>query len=319
MHTTTAPSASTIPEVDGSRQDGLTEAQAEAFREYGALVIRDAVCGAELASLQAETLALVERARAGWEDRDVLYGTHPETGERVPCRIDYVVQRGAACKALLAHPLILRAVERLQGRGFIPTWDALVFKNEGAGLPVGWHVDAASDCTEADTDGRQEHPIFNVDLYLDRADRSNCVWAIPGSNRWSHARRLALCDAMRDEGGFRIPAEAVPIPMEPGDLLLHDICVLHGSPATRGPLRRVIYYEYRPCDLEFRLGPHRPEYIPVKQRIMRACLRDRATMPYAAGERPYMYAPEAPFVAPELTPGETPPSYRVPHDEFWRR
>jgi hypothetical protein len=304
-----------FPHVDPT-QDGISEAQAAFFRDHGLLVIRGLLSGLELSRLQAEMLALVARARAGWDHGDVLYGEHPETGERVPCRVEYVVDKSAAARALLAHPFILRSVERLQGPGFIPTWDAMVFKNAGAGLPVSWHVDAATDCTEADPDGRQATPIFNVDIYLDRADRSNCVWAVPGSNRWSPERRMALCRELNGLGSFHLPHGAVPVPMEPGDVLIHDICVLHGSPATRGPLRRVIYYEYRPCDLERRLGPHTPDYIPLKQRVLRACQRERAAMPYAASERPYPYLETS---EAQLEANGTPVCYRIPHQEHWRR
>lgn len=316
--TTQAAPAFAFPHVDAAHQDGISEAQAAFYRDHGLLVIRNLLGAEELARLQAETGALVERARAGWDDPDVGYGRHPETGEQVPSRIEYVVSRSAAARALLAHPFILRSVERLQGRSFIPTWDALVFKNEGAGLPVPWHVDAATDCTEAGPDGRQAQPIFNVDFYLDRADRSSCVWGIPGSNRWSREHRARVNEELNAGGGFRTPAEAVPVSMEPGDVLLHDITVLHGSPATRGPLRRVIYYEYRPCELERRLGPHRPDYIPVKQRVLLACMRDRAAAPYAAGERPYRYAPEASFAVPQPVDGGAIDSYRVPHGTYWR-
>src|SRR3990172_8255875 len=58
--------------------------------------------------------------------------------------------------------------------------------------------------------------------------------------------------------------------------LLHDILLLHGSPASSSGLRRVVYYEFRPAQAELPLGPPVPAYIRAKQRVLLACLRDRA-------------------------------------------
>jgi hypothetical protein len=63
--------------------------------------------------------------------------------------------------------------------------------------------------------------------------------------------------------------------MHPGDVIIHNILVLHGSPAAQSHLRRVIYYEFRPAEVELAIGPHTPEYIPLKQHLLLACLRDR--------------------------------------------
>ena len=61
-----------------------------------------------------------------------------------------------------------------------------------------------------------------------------------------------------------------------GDVLFHSILVLHGSPAARSQLRRVVYYEFRPAEVEQAHGPHVPQYIPTKQKVLLACLRHRA-------------------------------------------
>ena len=124
----------------------------------------------------------MERAAASRvPDPDFQYQRHPATGAEVPYRIEYVADKAPACRALLAHPFVLRSVEALQGPDFIPTWDSMVFKLAGAGAAIAWHRDAELDQCEP---GR---PIFNVDVYLDASDATNCMWAIPGSNQWSDA------------------------------------------------------------------------------------------------------------------------------------
>jgi ectoine hydroxylase-related dioxygenase (phytanoyl-CoA dioxygenase family) len=107
--------------------------------------------------------------------------------------------------------------------------------------------------------------------------------------------------------------------MEPGDVLLHNILVLHGSPENRSDhLRRVVYYEFRAAHVEEAIGPHVPEYIPLKQKVLLASIARRGQAPYAVGETPYQYRPPAPYDTVTLADGEEPPTYRYPHGDYWR-
>jgi ectoine hydroxylase-related dioxygenase (phytanoyl-CoA dioxygenase family) len=299
-----------IPEVDAAGRAVISGAEADAFRAAGAMVVRGLLAADELAALRAQTLALVERAAAERvRDGDWRYKRHAPSGREVPFRIEYVVDKLPACRALLGHPFVLRSVERLQGRDFIPTWDSIVFKLAGAGAEIEWHRDAGTHQCDPGV------PIFNVDFYLDGSDAANCVWAIPGSSAWSDARAEAE-SARRNAEGFATEG-AVPLPLRPGDALFHDILLVHGSPAAESGLRRVLYYEFRPADVERRRGPHTPDYIPEKQRVLLACLADRAAAPWARGERPFRYRPSAAFPPPAAASGAL-ASYRVAHDEHWR-
>jgi ectoine hydroxylase-related dioxygenase (phytanoyl-CoA dioxygenase family) len=301
-----------VPEFDASRAEVIDDATAQAFRESGLLVLRRLLSPAELAALQRDTLGLVERAAAGRvRELDWLYRTHPETGREVPFRVEYVVDKTPSGKALLGHPFVLRSVEKLQGRDFLPTWDSLVFKLAGEGAAIEWHRDADRRCNLPGT------PIFNVDFHLDPSDETNCVWALPGSSQWSEPEAAAELERRNRGGGFASDG-AVSVPLEAGDALLHDILLVHGSPASRSGLRRVVYYEFRPARAELRLGPHVPAYIPAKQRVLLACLRHRAATPWAHGETPFVYRPSAEFAPPPLAEGETLATYRYPHHEYWR-
>ncbi|MBA2481474.1 MAG: phytanoyl-CoA dioxygenase family protein [Planctomycetes bacterium] len=301
----------TFPLVDAATQDCITAEQAEFFKDNGLLVIRNLIAAPELERLRRETQTLVDRAVAGCEDPDYAYKEHESSGKRVPYRVEYVVDKLPSCRALAGHPFVLRSVERLQGRNFIPTWDSMVFKNAGAGTGIPWHRDSGDGCGASD----RERPIFNVDMYLDHSDRTNCVWGIPGSNRWSEARAFDTIARLND-GGFRTEG-AVAIEMQPGDALLHNILALHGSAPAQSHLRRVLYFEYRAGETESAHGPHTPEYIPAKQQVLLACLRDRAQAPYARGERPFAYRPDGAF-AVGADAHATPASYRYPHQQYWR-
>lgn len=306
------PQTDPFPYIDASRQECISDEQARFFLENGLLVIRNVLRGQELRDLQEQLGELVAQARSERVNHpDFAYAEHPETKQTVPYRIEYVVDKTPAGKVLMGHPFILRTVEKLQTADFIPTWDAVVFKAPGAGAAVPWHRDAGTQCTDS-------LPIFNVDFYLDEADLTNCVWGILGSNKWSDAQATARINAL-NQGGFNKPDDAFPIPMQPGDVLLHNILVLHGSPPTRSNLRRVVYYEFRPIRTELALGPHVPTYIPIKQRLLLHCLKHRAASPVSRGEKPFTYKPSQAYSQPAVTDGEELSTYRYPHDKFWRR
>jgi ectoine hydroxylase-related dioxygenase (phytanoyl-CoA dioxygenase family) len=305
---------SAFPYIDAATQDCITDEQAQFFRDNGLLVIRNVLRGEELAAMQRETQMLVDKAVAGTDEPDYAYKTHEITGKRVPFRIEYIIDKTTAGKALLGNPFILHSVEKLQGPNFIPTWDAMVFKNEGAGVAIPWHRDAGTVQSREDF-----APIFNVDFYLDPADLTNCLWGILGTTGWSQEQANARIAELNDGGVFQTPPEAVPIPMQPGDVILHNILALHGSPAAQSKLRRVVYYEFRPAEIEMAIGPHRPEYLPLKQKLLLKTLEHRQATSYAQGEIPFTYRPRAPFDGVTLAPSEELPTYRYVHGDYWRK
>jgi phytanoyl-CoA hydroxylase len=307
--------AAAFPMVDASVEHCISDEAAAFFRANGLLILRNVLTPTELAELQRETGTLVAEAVAGrHDDPDYRYTRHPDTGEVIPFRVEYVVDKLTSTKALLGHPFILRTVEALQGPGFLPTWDSMVFKSGGAGAPIAWHRDGGQypAALRERTLGR----VFNVDIYLDRADLSSCLWGLLGSNQWSDEEAHPVIARM-NEGGVSTDG-AVPLVMEPGDVIVHDVMVLHGSEATRGALRRVIYYEFRPLDVEDDHGPHTPEYIEAKQHVLAAALRHRAATPYASGEIPFAYRPRGDDAATRGDWQLDPPTWRYPHEEFWR-
>jgi ectoine hydroxylase-related dioxygenase (phytanoyl-CoA dioxygenase family) len=324
-------------EIDAAEQPCITDEQANFFRINGLLIIRNVLGAGELAALRDETQPLVDRAialtptREQFEkvssenkgariialsspdapaEKDFFYQKHKLTGEPVPFRVEFVINKTKAGKALLGHPFILRSVEKLQGRNFIPTWDSVVFKKEGAGAEIPWHRDDDSAATHKSTT-----PIFNVDFYLDGSDPSNCLWGIPGSNRWTTEQANKKIMAL-NANGFKTDSSCAPIPLNPGDVIFHNIHALHGSPAAQSQLRRVVYFEFRPAEVEQQHGPHNPDYIPLKQKVLQACLRQRAKTSYAKDEMPFVYNPAAPFSAPALTADTE--TYRYDHADFWR-
>lgn len=296
-------------EVDARKQPCITEEQAQFFLDNGFLVIRNVIGAEELRIAREEMTALMEHGAAGVEDDpDYMYGKGGKTGAKVLKRIEYVIDKSEAMKSLLGNPFILRSIEKLQGPSFIPTWDSMVVKMPGEGIIVPWHRDGTRPEPEGLYD---ERPIFNVDFYLDDADLSNCLWVIPGSNLWP----TETAQERYSRAGFET-SDAIPVPMNPGDVIFHDIMVLHGSPAGDGnALRRTIYFEFRPADIEAKYGPHNEAYIGLKQQLLLACIERRKTMPYGASEAAFQYRPEGEFTVREAVP---PATFRYAHEDFFR-
>jgi ectoine hydroxylase-related dioxygenase (phytanoyl-CoA dioxygenase family) len=295
----------------------ISDEEAQFFLDNGYVILRQAVQGEELRRMQEAMMRLIEYATAELRDHpDFMYSKGHKTGEKVLNRIEYVIDKTDEGKVLLGNPFILRSVEKLMGPDLIPTWDSMVLKMPGQGIIVPWHRDAGTGHV-GDT------PIFNVDFYLDEADINTCVWVIPGSNHWSPEQAAAwIAEHKTQDTPTDFEATgAVPALMQPGDVLFHNILVLHGSPPNSSDrLRRVVYYEFRTAHVEEAIGPHVPEYIPLKQKVLLACLERRKQTDYIpADEEPYVYAPPPPYNGVTLAPGEELPTYRYAHGDYWRR
>jgi phytanoyl-CoA hydroxylase len=158
-----------IPFADAAKQDSLTEAQAKYFHEKGFLVVKNMVSAEELEILRKETFDIIQQRNVGpdfWYNDEIpsdWYNNYKQSGHNnqneksepqdnnterkrgVPFRVEYVVDKMESCKRLIAHPFLLKSIAQLQGPDFLPTWDSLVFKYEGDGVPIKWHRDASAE------------------------------------------------------------------------------------------------------------------------------------------------------------------------------
>jgi|ERR1700722_10824551 len=298
-----------MPPDDTDTRNSLTRAQMRHFRLNGFLHVRNLLCPDELRLISDETASVIVAAESKSDDSDFYYRVHEITQQRTPYRVEYVLDKIASTRALLAHPRLLGHIESLQGADFIPTWDSLVFKLGGAGIGHPWHRDAApyvAECVD------REVAAIDVGIYLDQSDMANCLWVIPGSHHWPESKAERVAEELGG-GGFDA-SRALPLPVAAGDAIFHNIMTLHGSPASCCRLRRVVYLEFRQVAAELACGPHTPEYIPVKQKLLRRCIMQRQRTSYGANEQPFAYQPQSlPVVV------DTPESnYRCPHEQYWR-
>ena len=147
------------------------------------------------------------------------------------------VKGSSAFLDLARDPEILDIVEDAIGPD-IALWGCHMFcKNPGDGLEVPWHQDGhywpirpLATCT--------------VWIALERSDAENgCLRLVPGSHR-----ERALHDHMKEEGDLALSekiemsafdeGDAVDVVLEPGQMSLHDVFMIHGSNANGSPRRR---------------------------------------------------------------------------------
>jgi hypothetical protein len=181
-------------------------------------------------------------------------------------RVNYVHDKGNPVSlAMLGAPEVLAVAESLCGPNFVPTYESMVFKQEGDGEVIRWHQDAVHP---------RRHRIFNYDLYLDHSKKgAGALVVIPGS----HHDRLDACK-LEEEHGWNPPGSIV-VEMDPGDVLLHDVMVVHGSPKAEGnALRRTIYYEFRAAEQILEEGPWNRDWIDRRMRLVPLGLREHARM-----------------------------------------
>ena len=237
----------------------LSEEQVRFFDENGYLILREWITGDLLHQLQrAGETWIAQGLRAEDDDPrhgDFAFAQRPHG--RVLFRVNYVHDHGEpASLAVLGSPQVLAVAESLCGPNVVPTYESMVFKQAGDGAAIPWHQDAVHP--------HRHHRIFNFDLYLDPSHvGGGALRVIPKTQR----AKQDIC-ALTEAHGWDAPG-MVHVEMEPGDVLLHDVMVVHGSEQVDGKdLRRTIYYEFRPAEEILEDGPWDREWIDRRLRLV---------------------------------------------------
>jgi ectoine hydroxylase-related dioxygenase (phytanoyl-CoA dioxygenase family) len=286
-------------EVRSSPPQGywLTVDQVKSFDARGYLVLRDRVPPGMLGRLQEAADDWVNTGKkaldAGQAGEDYRFAVRD--GREVMFRVDYLHSKGrAASLELLGSPEILGIAESLAGRNLVPTYEAMVFKDTGNGAPIRWHQDATHP---------RRHRIFNVDIYLDAASPGQgALRVVPGSQE----NKADACD-IEEKYGWEVPG-SLEVQMNPGDVLVHDVMLVHGSEPTLGnALRRTIYYEFRPAEQILEEGPWDRSWVDKRLRLLPVALQAYADAnPGRAG---FTWQAD-PYFRPDVAPGV---ELRVPH------
>lgn len=245
----------------------LTPEQIQFFDDNGYLVLHNWIPNTLLKRLQGAADAWIQDgwsrfgempASKSW-DEDWAFAQR-EHG-KVMYRVNYLHDKGhAASLELLGSPQVLAVAESLCGKNFVPTYESMVFKQEGDGEAVKWHQDAVHP---------RQYRIFNYDLYLDESLADSGALRVIPRSQFSKSDPCQIAD----DYGWQPPG-VITVEMQPGDVLLHDVMVVHGSPQTEGnKLRRTIYYEFRAAEEILDEGPWDREWIDRRLRLLPVALR----------------------------------------------
>lgn len=256
---------------------------AEGYRRDGFCVLSGALSPVELQLLQEETAAQIA-AGPEREPRTDFMTRRTTAGGDLFYRIQTLHDRplrNPSVLWLMANPTILGLVARI-----VPDplcyGNALVFKGTEGGPPIEVHRDARPTA-EGHRTG-----IVSVDVYLDAATPdTGCLGVVPGSHLQPDVSELVA-------GGFDTPL--VDVVLEPGDVLLHDGMVVHGSRATPPgrPMRRVVYPTFQSASRVVAEGLY-PD-LPVPRAFVAECLALQLLAGQArAADAPY---DEVPFSLP---------------------
>ncbi len=241
----------------------------EAYSEYGFYIFEGAISPEELADLQADLAEMRSRfpvhmgAEVDAKGRpalgadsqamalqwarplsDPLGGTKLANGRHqvklfepkaksdappaAPFYLAGSLQFSPACLRLYAHPGLLKMAEAVNGEDFTPFHEGLFIKDAGLGAAVSWHQDGDTHWESPDFDPDIHGFNFMGQVYGSTA--VNGVWVVPGSHKDGRADIVKM---VAEAGSERLP-DAVPIICNPGDVVINNRQIVHGSFANTG-------------------------------------------------------------------------------------
>lgn len=131
---------------------------------------------------------------------------------------------------LMGSPFLLSIAEAICGADFFPVQEFAVLKTLGDKTPVLWHQDVTN---------KSVGKTFMLGIYLDAAnDENGALRIIPES----HKSDLPICELQK------MPYQSIE--MQAGDVLIHDLMLVHSSGMLNNfPKRRVVYFEFMSSSL----------------------------------------------------------------------
>ncbi|MGB2192130.1 MAG: phytanoyl-CoA dioxygenase family protein [Luminiphilus sp.] len=151
----------------------------------------------------------------------------PEADADAPMAAPFILlgslQFSDACLRTYAHPELLKVTESINGPDFAPFNEALFIKEPGIGAAVSWHQDGVTHWDSPDFD--EDIHGFNFMAQVYGSTAVNGVWVLPGT----HKQGKLDIKALVDESGSERLEGAVPIVCNPGDVVMCNRQLLHGS------------------------------------------------------------------------------------------
>ena len=161
----------------------------------------------------------------------------PEAASDAPQAVPVILlgslQFSDACLRTYAHPELLKVAESINGEDFAPFNEALFIKEPGVGAAVSWHQDGV---THWDSEKFNEDIHgFNFMVQVYGSTAVNGVWVMPGTHK---VGKIDIKKLVAESGSERLEG-AVPIVCNPGDAVICNRQLLHGSFPNCGYEKRV--------------------------------------------------------------------------------
>lgn len=281
----------------------LTPEHLVQYQEQGFLILKNWIAQTEIQRMRDDVQYMIEHApteRQATTDREGNSVSKPEdfaftdlpNGRQVLNRISRQLARSETMRQIYGNPQILKTVEAIYGEDFLPFAESIVIKMPEDGAPFPWHQDGNFKT------GPQPERGINFGIYLYPSTEANgCLYIIPGSHKQG---RIDL-QALIEKHGPHLP-NAIPMPAEPGDLVIHSRNLVHGSfPNTSPELRITVYFGFHTRQTVKNIYP--PEHILKREAVIPLCIQARQQSGLYPNETPYTY-----------TPRQTPPSHLSPTD-----
>jgi ectoine hydroxylase-related dioxygenase (phytanoyl-CoA dioxygenase family) len=285
----------------------LTRQLLSAFDELGYLHLPGALGPDELLAVREVADALMSHPQ--YPD-DYKYGAlvGDEIGEGTTlCRIEYSLHKDRQFLKLLGNPAVVAAAVALHPILPVLTWEDVIIKMARSGFAVPFHQDTLYQSTRS--------RVFSIGVYFDDSDEDPLI-ALPGSHRGGALppdEVRAVVARSRDR--------FVAIPVRAGDLLIHNVLMVHGSGENVSErTRRVLYLEFRTCEQLRTDSPWAPEWVNRRLPYVPAAIRLRRADPVLSREDE-RFGPEVLRASDEYLrlAADPPPldaiDFRVHHDE----
>jgi hypothetical protein len=171
------------------------------------------------------------------QGRHAVKMDEPTPGQDAPEDIVFLLigslQFSDACLRAYGHPDLLAVSAAVNGDDFVPYTDGLFIKAPGLGASVAWHQDGTTHWNSPDW--HQGSHGFNLMGQIYGCTPENGVWVISGSHKLGKVDIKAKIAAA---GTIYLP-DAVPMVCSPGDVVISNRQLLHGSFANTSDQWRV--------------------------------------------------------------------------------
>ncbi len=245
----------------------LSEQQVAAFFRNGFLHIPNAISTRELKGIKEVVEGfMADPNQQPLEVRQdfkygALIGDNIGKGNQL-CRIEYTFNKHPRFLMMLANPHILDVAASLYQSPVVVTWEDMVIKIPGTSFSVPFHQDLLFQSTKK--------PVFSIGIYLDDSNEDPLL-VLPGTQQLGPLSEVQIQELVKERAN-----EIVRMPVKAGDLLVHNVLMVHGSNANiSNKLRRVVYFEFRTVLQVLNDSPWNESWLQKRMQFIPAAIKLR--------------------------------------------